>query len=379
MSLRDRTDSEIKEVDRQLSVLEERKIYLEGQLAQIKPNTPLISAGGERILDPSERLKSLQALYTSLSGVYSSNHPDVVKMRREIEALKKETGDADPQEQAKQLVRLRADLATARDKYSDDHPDIVKLKKSIAALEAEQPAARDTKAPAMKAENPAYIAMQAQLEAIRSELKSSRSKRDALQSKLASYDLRLEQTPQVEREYLDLARDHESSLLRYREVKAKQMQAEIGQELEKDRKGERFSLIDPPQLPEQPSSPNRPAILLLGLVLSVGGGLGTSAVFENLDDSVRGSKTLAGLVEVPVLAVIPYVETDQEKRERHKRSLMTLALAAITLVVAIALIHFFVVPVDVLWFRALRKLEFYAPAIVSSLPPFETVGIPWSA
>jgi hypothetical protein len=49
------------------------------------------------------------------------------------------------------------------------------------------------------------------------------------------------------------------------------------------------------------------------------------------------------------------------------------------LVVAIALIHFFVVPVDVLWFRALRKLEFYAPAIVSSLPPFETVGIPWSA
>ena len=69
-----------------------------------------------------------------------ADHPDVVKMRREIEALKKETGGSvDPQEQSKQLARLRADLATARDKYSDDHPDIVKLKKSIAALEAEQP------------------------------------------------------------------------------------------------------------------------------------------------------------------------------------------------------------------------------------------------
>src|SRR5439155_21176637 len=138
-----------------------------------------------------------------------------------IEALKKETGGgADRQEQSKQLTRLRADLATARDKYSDDHPDIVKLKKSIAALEAEQPAPGGAKTAAAKPENPAYIALQAQQESILSELKSSRKKRAALQSKVASYELRLEQTPQVEREYLDLSRDHEASLMRYREVKA---------------------------------------------------------------------------------------------------------------------------------------------------------------
>src|SRR5205814_9886732 len=87
MSLRDRTDSEIKEVDRELSSLEERRFYLEGQLAQIKPNTPLISAAGDRILDPDERLKALQAQYASLSGVYSSSHPDIMKMRREIDSL----------------------------------------------------------------------------------------------------------------------------------------------------------------------------------------------------------------------------------------------------------------------------------------------------
>src|SRR5215470_10294875 len=41
MQLRDRTDSEIKELDRQISTLEERKVYLDGQLTQMKPNTPL--------------------------------------------------------------------------------------------------------------------------------------------------------------------------------------------------------------------------------------------------------------------------------------------------------------------------------------------------
>ena len=314
MQLRDRADSEIKELDRQISALEERKFYLEGQLGQMKPNSPLISASGERIFDSEERLKTLKAQFASQSGVYSSDHPDIVKMRREIEALQKDTGGgADPQERSKQLTRLRADLATMRDKYSDDHPDVVKLKKSIAALEAEQPVVGSAKPAALKPENPAYIAFKSQLESILSELKSSRSKRAALQSKVASYDRRLEETPQVEREYLELTRDHESSLLRYREIRAKQMQAEIGQELEKDRKGERFSLIDPPQLPEKPSSPNRPAILLLGLVLSLGGGVGSAAVLESLDDSVRGSKALAGLLKVPVLAVIPYMENNRAK------------------------------------------------------------------
>jgi len=66
---------------------------------------------------------------------------------------------------------------------------------------------------------------------------------------------RLTSMPQVEREYVNLKRDYENSQMRYRELKAKQMEAEVGQQLEKERKGERFSLIDPPQLPENRSSP----------------------------------------------------------------------------------------------------------------------------
>ena len=51
-----------------------------------------------------------------------------------------------------------------------------------------------------------------------------------------TYDSRLLQIPEIEREYRDLTRDYENAQTRYREVKAKQMQAEVSQELEKDRK-----------------------------------------------------------------------------------------------------------------------------------------------
>jgi polysaccharide biosynthesis transport protein len=376
MQMRDRTDNELREVDRQLAALEERKFYLDGQLAQIKPNTPLMSVGGERILDANERLRSLQAVYASASGVYSANHPDVVKMKREIAALKKETGSAsDTDEQAKQLVKLKADLAAARERYSADHPDVVRITRAIAALEADQRAApAATATAALKPENPAYIAVQTQLEATVAEQRTLRVKRKQLESKMAMYEQRVEQSPQVEREYRDLARDHETSMLRYREIRNKQMQAEVGQELEKDRKGERFSLIDPPQLPEQPSSPNRPAIVLLGFVLALGSGLGSATLSENLDGSVRGVKALENLAGVPVLAAIPVVTTMGD-RMRHRRRVRTAAVASlVAFALALTAVHALWMPLDVLWYRSLRGIETVMPGLAHAIPSTSTIG-----
>ena len=382
MQLRDRTDNELKEVEREMMSLDERKFYLESQLAQIKPNTPIISTNGQRILDSEERLKSLEAQYASLSGVYSPDHPDIVKMRREIAALRKATGSSGASdESAKKLIGLRAELVAAREKYSDDHPDVVKLRKSIAALEAQQTTPAKAPSTDVKPENPAYIALQSQLESTMSSMKSLRAKQADLKGKIASYERRLVETPQVEREYLDLTRDHDTSVARYREIKAKQAQAQISQELEKDRKGERFALIDPPQVPEQPSSPNRPAILLLGVVLSMAGGVTSAAVLENVDHSVRNFRSLSGLLEVPLLAVIPYMETGRERRKRRRMFGLGAIIAVGMLAAALLLVHFFWMPLDVLWYWALRKLEMAAPNIVSSADSIlmAATRLSWSA
>lgn len=358
LQLRDRTDSELLETDRQISVLQERKFYLEGQLAQMKPNSPMISAGGERILDSSERLKALEAQYASLSGVYSAEHPDVIKMQREISALRKEIGGGDSvAEQEKQLTRLRAELATAREKYSDDHPDIIKLKRSIASLEKAVVAPRTAVKSTTKPENPAYLAFESQLRGAENELRTLAVKRAELKAKMASYEARIEQTPQVERVYLDLNRDHENSLRRYQELKAKQMEAEVAQELEKGSKGERFSLIDPPQYPEKPHSPNRPAILLFGLLLSLGGGLGYGAFLESLDQSVKSGKELVSLGVVPLLATIPYMVNDADRVNKRKTRTIVATSSFAAIIVLVVLIHILWMPLDVLWYSILRRLS----------------------
>jgi hypothetical protein len=133
--------------------------------------------------------------------------------------------------------------------------------------------------------------------------------------------------------------------------------AEIAQELEKDSKGERFVIIEPPILPEEPVSPNRPAILFLSFVLALGCGIGYAAVGESLDDTVRGSKSLSFAVGSAPLAVIPYLANDTEIR-KHRRSVATrVTAAAAAIVLTIAMLHYFWTPLDVLWYKALRKAD----------------------
>ncbi len=360
MSLRERTEGELRDVDNQLRSLDDRKFYLEGQLAQINPLTPMVGEGGQMTLDPVTQLKMLRSDYISATAKYSPDHPDVVRLRRQIEGLEKQTGSVNSStEQAKELATLRTQLAAVREKYSADHPDVLRLTKAVAAQEEalKQKPAPETAVAKEKPDNPAYLTLQAQLEGIKSQYQAYISQRDALKAKLSEYERRLQQTPEVERKYLVLNRDYENSVRRYQELKAKQNEAQVGQELEKERKGERFSLIDPPQLPEKPVKPNRPAIIILGLLLSMASGVGFAAVAESMDSSVRGARGIMAVLESPPLSVIPYLQNSEDLARAEKTKKIVITVFASSFVILLLLVHFLWTPLDVLWFRGLRKVD----------------------
>lgn len=360
--LMDRSEQEMRDTQNQIRSVEARKFYLEGQLAQISPNSPMFAATGERILDSESRLKVLRTELASASARYSPDHPDVLKMQREIAGLEKQTsGVSQRQEQAKEMTRLRGELAAAREKYSAEHPDVIRLTRQVAVLDAALAAnmgeTPETTIAAEKPENPAYITLQAQLEAANNEIRSLQTKREQIKAKMADYEKRIVQTPQVEREYLELKRDYENSQVRYRELKAKQMDADASQQMEKESKGEKFSLIEPPQLPEQPIRPNRRAILLLGLILSLGSAVGFALIADSLDSSIRGVRGVMFALGTAPLSVIPYIETreDADRRARTKKLALRTALAGVVMV--LVLVQFLWLPLDVIWFKGARILE----------------------
>jgi uncharacterized protein involved in exopolysaccharide biosynthesis len=361
VSTRDRLEAEIWAADSQLRTIDERRQMIESQLALIKPEAPLKGLSGEAILTPEERLKALQTQFASLEGVYSADHPDMARMRRQIQALERESG-AEPDaagERADRLEQLRVRRDLLRERYAAEHPDVVKIERSIAALEraaeAPPPAAR---APSgRKPENPAWVTLSTQLDTLNVEAKAVQVRRADLQARLGMIDGRIEQAPLVEKEYLDLTRDRDTSVARYREMRGKLMEAEVAQELERDRKSERFSLIDPPELPQRARSPNRPLILVMGFIAALGGGLGGGLALAAMDGSVRSSRELARTLPVPLLSVIPYIENGRERDRRSRRRIVLAVAGAVGALLAALLVHFFFMPLDVLWYVLLRRLN----------------------
>jgi uncharacterized protein involved in exopolysaccharide biosynthesis len=363
LQLMDRTERGLIEIRRQLQTLDERQIYLEAELAQISPYDSFL-IDGQRVLSPAERLRALETQFVSLQGVYGPKHPDVIKLSREIEALKVETGArTDPAELALQLEAKQTELALAREKYSDGHPDVVRLQRQIAAAQDALAAARNAPAVSETAkarpDNPAYIQLQAQLQAVKSDRRALQDQRAALEQKLKDLEKRILEAPQIERAYLLLQRDYENALANYRAVRTKETTAELGQALETERKSERFSLIEPPDLPVEPVQPNRWAILVLGFVFSVAAGVGCVALFESLDQSIYGPRQLAALTGVPPLLVVPHIKNRYDTMHSVRTFAVSATGAVILVVGGLYVVQEYVIPLDVLWSIAERRFADY--------------------
>lgn len=356
LQLMSQADRDLMETDRTLRSLEERKIYLEGQLATLKPNTPILTAGGERILDPEERLKALRAQFVSSSAYLSPEHPDMIKMKREIEALEKATDvDEDADVLFKKITDQRGRLATLLKRYAEEHPDVIRSKRIISSLEEELRRTRPEKAAPVKPENPAYILIRSQLESTIQDLNAMRGTEERLKQRIMEIAGRLERTPTIEQEYTDLTRDRDNSVQKYHDIRSKLLEAQVSEGLEEQRKGERFSLIDPPALPEKAEKPNRPVLFFLTMVVATAGGVGYGAAMESLDHAVHTARMLGQITQVPPLTVVPYLsdEADARRQARRRRRRLFGGVGLIALI--ILTVHLFWLPLDVLWFAALRK------------------------
>lgn len=362
MQLMDRTDREVIDLDRQISSLEERQIYLEAELAKAKSSTSLAGASQAGALTPAERLRAAEAQYLSIKSAYAPQHPDVVRLEREIAVLRNEVGgDQSRASLNEQLAIKKDELTAARGKYSDNHPDVVRLEGEVAVIEDSLakllPAAATANTTQLEdADNAVLVTLKSQLETVNASLRATQRQRVELQKKLAAFEQRISGAPEVERGFRTLTRDYENALAKYREIKAKQMEAQVAQQLETDRKGERFTLLEPPQLPERPLKPNRPAILFLGLVFALAAGVGVAALSEALDRGVHGPRGVIRVLQQPPLAVIPYIETAADRRRRNRHYATAAVGSVASVAVVLILINYFWMPLDVLWLALQRRV-----------------------
>jgi uncharacterized protein involved in exopolysaccharide biosynthesis len=356
----ERTGMDERDAMNRLAMLDQQKTLLDAQLAQTSPVSSVFAESGQRVLSAEDRLRALRGSLASLTSRYGPNHPDVLSTRREVEGLEKQVhADSERNDLFRQLEDAQSQLGAARQRYSPDHPDVKRLDRLVAgtqqALKDAPKLGSSAALTANKPDNPVYIQLKGQIDALATERDSVKRQLGGLRGRLSNFEKRLTLSPEVERQYAALARDYENARSKYQEVRAKQMEAQVAQNLEAERKGERFTLIDPALPPERPVSPNRPVILILGLVLSLAAAAAAALIADALDSSVRSASDLRRLLGVDPLVTLPLMVTSAELLQRRERWRRAFIAVAVSVPVFLLLVHLFFMPLDVLLIVLARR------------------------
>jgi uncharacterized protein involved in exopolysaccharide biosynthesis len=355
-----RTQADLAETERSLSVLQDRRVELESDLAQTPRDAPFKS-DGSTVLAPQDQLRVLRSQYSTLLATYGPNHPDVVRVKHQIEGLEQSTGDTGAADLNAQLQAAKTQLASARQSYTEDHPEVQRLEREVSGLEEQlanassKPATGSSRG--VPATNPAYIELQIRLQATVADLQTMQAKQESLRKTLNAYTEAIAKAPEAERVYTALRRELDDTRAQHHDITSKQMEAELSRQVEQNRKGQRLELVEPPVEPTEPYSPNRLAWLFLGLVLTLAGSVGAVAIAESMDEAVRGTQSVTSLLGAAPLAVIPYILTEGESQGVDRRKVLWIVgITAGVIIVTLLLVQFLYKPLDVVWYLLLRKL-----------------------
>jgi len=348
-------DMNIQSIDGQLTANEGTRGALMAQLAVVDPYSRVI-ADGKIMTTPGTQLKMLESQYAALSSQYGPEHPDVVRTRNQLEALRKQSGKngngEDTARMKAEITDVRTKLKSAEETMGAEHPDVISLQKKLKGLEADLAAApkKEIVNSLLKkdADNPAYIQLVSQLNTLDAQRSSLLAQREALISQQAKYQVAIAGNPAAEQQMASLTRDLDNSKALYRDLKEKKMSTDMTEQLDRDQGGQRFVVINPPEI-SVTTEPSRLKILFGGVIFALMCGAGVVVIAQLSNQNILGAQHLSSVVGVAPLIVVPHLFTETEKELLVLRNRALIKASVILCGAALILLAFAIMPLDVLW------------------------------
>jgi polysaccharide chain length determinant protein (PEP-CTERM system associated) len=271
---------EMEKVAMEIKKLEAKKRKIQQQLSGEEPFTLAIIDSEEGGSLPT-RLRLLQQKLSILLTKYTENYPEVVRIRAEIDTIKKQL-ETQVQDQTSEKT-LNSDMG---------------LGTSIM--------------------NPVYQQLKEEQLRIDSEIDSLRAKRKVLSKRIKKLEFELKHIPAEKKELANLERERDTYQKIYEQLLERLGQAEVSEQMEMQDKGITFRIVDPAVLPTRPVSPDRVKLIIFGFFVGIAAGIGAVFLREYLDNSIRDVETLKNQFGLKVLAVIPRIVTEQDIEKKKK-------------------------------------------------------------
>jgi len=282
-------NAQLEAVTQALNRLEQDRTYTDTLLSQQVAARDV--SGGVTPETLEQQLASAQTNLLRLEATLSREHPDVVKAKADVAALK---------------ASLQQESAASDTTKTENTP------KRNSATNAEEMAGPDDPAKKSKIGSHEPLSIQqlrAQIQSLDLAIKDKRQEQSRIQKQLSALEGRLQLSPKIEEEYKKLSRNYQTALLFYNDLLTKKTQSEMATDLEKRQQGEQFRVMDPPNLPEKPTFPDRPLFALGGLGGGLALGLGLAFMCEMQNKSIHNEKDAEFCLELPVLGMLPVLNS----------------------------------------------------------------------
>ncbi len=266
-----------------------------------------------QLTEEEQRLKNQQTAYLNSNNTQSSNQPLT-------------------------LAELYAKLKALRAKYTDQYPDVIALKREIARLKKQKQKTSKSNTNSKKTSNPlvfnpkqnsVIVALKYQIKNTKLEIKALNAEKERLQQQIDIYNKRIEDTPKVEEQLVELTRGYNTVRKIYDSLLSRKIAAEQAQALEQLQEGEQFRVIDPARIPQKPIKPKIKRILIITFIAAIAFAFGIAFIKDVMSGVFYDIEEIESNLGLYVIACIPFIPTKEQKRKKILKNLLFLFIALI--------------------------------------------------
>jgi polysaccharide chain length determinant protein (PEP-CTERM system associated) len=329
---------------------------------QFQANVAQLNTYQMMVSQANEGLSRLQQQKLQLETQLQNNNTNASYYNSILEDQVAVTGQAQVRNETlnqlnQRIMNLQSEIAALQEQLTPSHPTIKRAQASLAALEKrrqeaekedlERQAAAPSSAPTVKRvpNQQALKAVQdlvASNNVLKTEIQNLNLQMDEkvkqiqeLNRMIASYQSRVEGSPQLEGQYLALTRDLSLAKQSYEDLHRKAEVSDTAKDLEEHKAGENLEVLDPASDPQSPSEPNRPQIAAIGAGMGLMLGIVLAGAKEMKNTSLKNLKDVRAYTNLPVLSSIPLLEN--ALLVRRKRRLLWLAWSSAIIFGSIAM------------------------------------------
>jgi len=224
-----------------------------------------------------------------------------------------QTGQQNPETQEQQLAGLQDELTALLSKYTPEYPDVIKLKTQIEEVKKRIEADPGSKVAPTSTQGNLHEPPQLQL--LRAKLKEDElniadltKRQNQIQEQIRILQGRVQASPMVEQQFKELTRNYQTALDMYNDLLKKRTNSAMATDLEHQQESETFRVLDSPSLPGSPSFPKPWMFIGGGLGGGFALGLGIMYLLAVVDKTMYTEQDVEHCLKMPVLAIIQSID-----------------------------------------------------------------------